>query len=182
MVLPILNKNNVECSCVLIGNYLLTAGHVIETIEAPHIQIDKEVFWLDHSRIVKQRNDNDENGYDLAIYYIPKKKSTLKLMAEPPFEGMKLDSVSYRMSNNGYDKVECQMEVGGICGNYFTAYSSLNLKAGTSGSPVLYNGKVAGILCLGNNSGHDTAYNKDYPLNFCVLLSSKAILHFMEEL
>lgn len=90
--------------------------------------------------------------------------------------------MSYKMSNDGYDKVKCKMKVDDICGNYFTAYSNINLKAGTSGSPAFYNGEVAGILCLGNNSGHDTPYNNDYPLNFCVLLSAKAILHIMEEL
>ncbi len=182
MVLPILNKNNVECSGVLVGNYLITAGHVIEKTEDPFVQIDGEKFNLDLSRKVIQLNDDDKKGYDLAVYYIPEKKSTLKLLAEFPPKGQQLVSVSYRMSNNGYDKVECEMEVGDIWSNYLTAYSSLNLKAGASGSPVFYNGNVAGILCRGNNSDNDTPCITDYPLNFCVLLSSKAILHIVEGL
>lgn len=171
-----------ECSGVLVGNYLITAGHVMDTIEDPFVQIDNTNISLDHSRKIIWRNDNDENGYDLAVYHIPEKNSSLKLMTTYPKKGQELDSVSYRMSNNGYDKVKCKMEVNDICGNYFTAYSNINLKAGTSGSPVFYNGKVAGILCLGNNSGHDTPYNKDYPLNFCVLLSAKAILRIIKQL
>lgn len=38
-----------ECSGVLVGNYLITAGHIMETIVDPFVRIDNANISLDHS-------------------------------------------------------------------------------------------------------------------------------------
>ena len=51
----------------------------------------------------------------------------------------------------------------------------MNLKEGSSGSPVLIGNEVAGILIYGNNSGFNYPCDKNFPINFCFFLSSKSI-------
>lgn len=183
MVLPILNSNYTEGSGVLVGNLFITAGHVICDAQDPHVKLNGVIYNLDSSREVLFRNDKDENGYDLAVYRIPEVCSDLKLMPEFPRSGTRIGSISYRMSSQGYDKVECTATVGEIvCGNYFTANTSIKLKKGTSGSPVFFNGKVVGIMNGGNNDGYDHPVNPDLPLNFCFFLSSKAILELINNI
>ena len=114
MVLPILNSNYTEGSGVLVGNLFITAGHVICDAQDPHVKLNGVIYNLDSSREILFRNDKDENGYDLAVYRIPEVCSDLKLMPEFPRSGTRIGSISYRMSRQGYDKVECTATVGEI--------------------------------------------------------------------
>lgn len=175
-----INGEKSECSgCgTMIDDLFITAGHVIidGTIN-PYIVAKGKKILLDSSRMVYCANEGENGGLDLAIYRIPELRSNLTLWNEIPQIGTILKSASWKLSSLGYERVECDVEVNNFKEDcYFGGNTSLNLKAGSSGSPIMFGDKVAGILCFGNNDGYNNKVNNDFQLNFCVFLSSKAIL------
>lgn len=175
MVLQVHNSNNTEGSGVLVGNFI-TAGHVIEQAENPYIKIFGKRIELCESRQIALLNEGNENGYDVAIYDIPEFTSKLVLSDIFPKSGDTLQSLSYKMTALGSELLDCIATVNDIvCGNYFGAETSINLKEGSSGSPVISNGKLMGIMSKGNNDGNGNKNIPELPLSFCLFLSASKI-------
>lgn len=181
---------------VLAGSLFITSGHVAKKCrETLHILVDGKLIQLPSPLIC--RYEEEETGFDLAVYKMDGYVSPIILSDEMPKLGTSLESISWKevrkarqahsasIFDSAYSTPEgdreapeitiCNVEVTDIIGNYFTGLSSINLKGGCSGSPVFLNGKIAGIIAAGNNNGDDTCVRNDMPLNHCVFLSSQAI-------
>lgn len=176
-VLSIVSDNYNEGCGVMVGNMFITAGHVISKCENPSIKLNGKNIPL-MNPIVLRNDENNSEGYDIAVYSIPA-KSPLVLSDVIPEKGDILKSCSWRMLGEEY--VECNAVVNGLKdGNYYAADTDEQLKPGSSGSPVFLNGEIVGILCAGNCNDNNTSCNTEWPLNLCVFLSSKVILELLE--
>lgn len=177
-VLSIISDNYNEGCGVMVGDVFITAGHVISKCENPSIRWNGKRIALINP-ILLHNDENDSEGYDIAVYSIPNANSPLALSDIVPQKGEVLKSCSWRRLGDEY--VECNAVVNGLeDGNYYVAETDEQLKPGSSGSPVLLNGEVVGILCAGNCKGDNTPCNAEWPLNLCVFLSSKVILELLK--
>lgn len=182
-IFPIQNENYVEGCGFLIGEYFITSGHVIEKSENPFITIEGKKKQLSDP-LFFEANQNDPTRYDLAIFSRPAhKNSSLELFEGEIEEGMEFTSYSYRRSESGYDLTKCEAIVGSLKeGNYFSALTSMNLKSGCSGSPVLIGNKVVGIMTKGNNDDYDKPINCNFPINLCMFLPFGHIIKLLKVL
>lgn len=177
-VLSIISDNYNEGCGVMVGDMFITAGHVISKCESPRIRWNGKRIALINP-IVFHNDENDFDGYDIAVYYVPNANSPLVLSDVVPEKGDVLKSCSWRMLGEEY--VECNAVVNGLKdGNYYAFEPDEQLKSGSSGSPVFLNGEVVGILCAGNCNDDNTPRNTEWPLSLCVFLSSKVILELLE--
>lgn len=177
-VLSIISDNYNEGCGVMVGDMFITAGHVISKCESPRIRWNGKRIALINP-IVFHNDENDFDGYDIAVYYVPNANSPLVLSDVVPEKGDVLKSCSWRMLGEEY--VECNAVVNGLKdGNYYAFEPDEQLKSGSSGSPVFLNGEVVGILCAGNCNDDNTPCNTEWPLSLCVFLSSKVILELLE--
>lgn len=177
-VLSIISDNYNEGCGVMVGDMFITAGHVISECENPRIRWNGKRIALINP-IVFHNDENDSDGYDIAVYSVPNANSPLVLSDVVPEKGDVLKSCSWRMLGEEY--VECNTVVNGLKDrNYYASETDEQLKSGSSGSPVFLNGEVVGILCAGNCNDDNTPCNTEWPLSLCVFLSSKVILELLE--
>lgn len=172
-VIPIHTSNYEEGCGFFISRYFITSGHVITDSENPRIFINGT--WLNLTNpIFYEDNRVNPHCYDLAVFDVKKEYGDLELFTGEVVSGMVLKSNSFK--ELGVKYVECEVEVNDYKeGNYFGGLSSINLKSGCSGSPVLIDNKVVGMMTGGNNNDCDIPMNPALPLNFCVFLSADAI-------
>lgn len=186
-ITPIFCSNGTSCGCgFFVGNLFFTSGHVIANMPEPHIIIaSRNIPLAKNIQVTYQNNPDDANGYDIAVFNIDGMESDLEFCSGNIETGMCLDSISFLETSQGTESILCTANVLGEDmreGNYYGIETSKALKAGCSGSPVFLNGKVAGIITKGNNNGDNTPCTEELPLNFCFVLSSKAIMRLIESL
>lgn len=160
--------DNYICGCgVLVGHNFITAGHVIEESVNPRIKLGDDTIFLTNPIIF--HNDNNAEGYDIAVYNISEANSPLQLSSSLPISGDNLKSCSWRVIPEGNEYIECNAVVKEQQeGNYFYCDTDVLLKTGSSGSPIFKEGKVIGILARGQEGT---------PL--CAFLSANAILNII---
>jgi hypothetical protein len=129
-VLSIISDNYNEGCGVMVGDMFITAGHVISKCENPRIRWNGKRIALINP-IVFHNDENDSDGYDIAVYSVPNANSPLVLSDVVPEKGDVLKSCSWRMLGEEY--VECNTVVNGLKdGNYYASslisikYASLN--------------------------------------------------------
>jgi len=165
---------------VQVGDMFITAGHVIMESDKPFIFVNGEKLFLDKTRMIACYDEFETGGLDVAIFKVPELSSSLILSSHIPTNGDILKSISFKMSASGYDRIECDVTVGNCReGHYYGATTNVNLKAGSSGSPVIIGNEIVGILCRGNNNDLDEQIDFEFPINFCVFLSSKSLLELI---
>lgn len=173
-IIPVFSTNNVDGCGFFIDNFFITAGHIISMAENPFILLSGKKVYLEKPLYFEV--NKDYTGHDLAIFSIPSVKSDLRLFQEEIKPGTTLVSISFKEGMCGTVLCECNATVYDFnIGNYFGAITDMNLKEGSSGSPVLIGNEVAGILIYGNNNGFNFPCDKNFPVNFCCFLSSKSI-------
>ena len=179
-IYPIISENYEEGCGFLMGHCFITSAHVIATSKNPYVRIHGKKFSL-KDPVFYEYSRLDPKGYDLAVFYIPEYYGELELYEGTITSGQTLSSRSFRKLGEEY--IECEVTVNDFKeGNYFGGLSSINLKAGCSGSPITIGNKVVGVMTAGNNDDHDSPLDPKLPVNFCVFLSSEAIRKLMENI
>ena len=126
----------------------------------------------------------DTNTSDIAVFKLEGvAPSPLSLAEDSPRNGDVLTSVSYLhygkknpnatsafdATNEVYEKLVCNAKVTELYNNFFVCYMEVELKPGSSGSPVIdEEGRVVGIL----HGGKD---------NLCVFQSSESLVQLMKK-
>lgn len=172
-VFPIFPETDYEeCGCgFFIGNLFITAGHVIVPGQKPYIVHKGAKITLSNPLFQQFEGDNDRVP-DIAIFKIDDFSSNICLSNQFPVIGMELKSESFRFPDPRIAvPVSCTATISVLDDIYFGAETSVKLWGGSSGSPILIENEVIGMLVRGNNGD-----NKQRPLNFCVFLSSKSII------
>lgn len=82
-VLSIISDNYNEGCGVMVGDMFITAGHVICKCINPRIRWNGKRIALINP-ILLHNDENDSEGYDIAIYSIPKANSPLILSDSVP--------------------------------------------------------------------------------------------------
>ena len=174
------NPNN-EGYGFFIGHYFITAAHVVKGTEKPFIVKKGERIYLENPIFNKFDNPATDSleSYDLAVYYVPDFYAELDFYNEDIVEEMRLNFASYKAF--GEIPIDVNVVVVGVGGNYFGGLSEMNLSGGCSGSPIMYEGKVAGMMVSGNINEDGSIYIKDLPLNFCRFQKSSAIKRILEK-
>ncbi len=174
---------------VVVGNLLITAGHVVNGMDRFSIIIDKKEYDISKNQILALSALPEEpkpTDYDICVINLNGINSLLTLATELPNIGKQLISISYKQVTRKIDSENCN----GIFGksqkrdiethhsegyvniedtNFFGCDMSEPLEEGRSGSPIIAEDKVYGILTGGKDNG-----------KFCVYQSSKSILEFLK--
>lgn len=157
---------------IFVDNYFITAGHVLELNEDTTIYFRNEKYLLSKTNCVSFTSMNDSSwntlGSDIAIFKCESIISPIELNKEELHLNDILHSISYKVSviKNDNDDipfswstsidytevVECEGTVLDIKGNFIACEMSYPLRKGSSGSPIFYKGKLAGILSAGDES------------------------------
>ncbi|WP_346998107.1 trypsin-like serine peptidase [Bacteroides cellulosilyticus] len=168
-IYPILNRNYTDGSGLFIGNLFITAGHVIDEAQEPYIICNGASISLAKDNAILFYNHNTADGYDIAVYQIDGVESELYLSDRQPTVSMELVSASYKTTALGKELLVCNVTIREeIEGNYFYADTNVILTPGSSGSPIMKDNRVYGILCRG-----------DKGTSLCAFLSSIAILKIL---
>lgn len=180
------NELNDGC-CVLVGNYLITAGHIVEC-QALIVKINDQIYELskDKATIYKWDKEHiDSSANDVAVFRIDDYSSPIEFDTCTPTTGMILTSVSYEhkveavespnslfpfcTSRESFETHKCKAVISQIAGNFFQCKTELVLRPGSSGSPVFRDDKFMGILHGGIPGEHK-----------CVFMSAESILKLIK--
>lgn len=177
---------------VLVGNYFITAAHVIEEAQKAYVTIEGKRYELTNESafVFKTDNENRYDGYDIAIFKFDDiEPSPLVLSDIMPSENIELTSICYNHTSIGaisksnfslsknVEKWVLVRDVGRIIaqyGNYIECQLNGELKEGNSGCPILYENSVVGIL----NGDKDNKTSSETVL----FLSSQAIISLLKDL
>lgn len=166
-IVPIMGQAQQGCG-FFIGNYFITAGHVIEESKHPlSVRYGGINYVLDKSKAVKiccsKKLTTDESDADFAIFSVDGVNSPLKLANYKPIQGQELCCITYNTIVTKDEtpaipaifavKEEIERIVTTaivrqeILGNFFACDTKTILKKGNSGSPLIDTEKrVVGIL------------------------------------
>ena len=138
-----------------IGGYLVTAGHVLTSPNTYYVRNGDDWHPLEHLMwIPKQLPASDQLGYDVALYPIPGLQSPLSLSdhdAEPDDE---LDVLCWQWKPDGLKQVStrCLVLKEPDEQGYLRIATVDRITHGSSGCPVMRDGKVYGILTMGRDA------------------------------
>lgn len=178
-IVPIFNLDNTEGIGFFVGNYFVTAGHVVLT-GSPFIFFKGKQYWLEKEKALLlktlESESTFENGLDIAVFYIEAIDSPLEFSNIPVSVGTELTSrCSFRHYSEEFGEAWSIERIPGRVshemGNFFKCDLSRTLHEGSSGSPILLDDKVIGILC-GN-------FPED-PENRILYMKASAITHLLE--
>lgn len=172
-----------EGNGIVAGDLFITAGHVAASRDSFTIRIENEDITLDMSNriiLIDESAMTREDGLfsDVAIYKLPRKFNNIRLAENLPELRKELHSISYKhkviSSSNGnffsskiketYILHKCNAVVKDIIGNFIICEMSSLMEPGRSGSPIIIDNQLYGIL----NGGDDG--------KICFFQSSKSIL------
>lgn len=178
-VFPSVDDLNDGCG-VLVGNLFVTAGHVVAN-HSFYLYIEGEKIVLNKEEAIVYEYNLEANGADIAIFKLNNYKSPLQLGDYKPIQGDILESISFErmvepkkdlgdiifnsQPKEWYEKRLCYAIVEEIDANFYECKTSIVLKPGSSGSPLIKDGIVCGILSSGQLG-----------VNRCVFQSSSSIL------
>ena len=158
------------CGFAVNGKFI-TAAHVIEDAINPYIRINEAKVPLKREEAIIYQYDKNNPASDLAIYDMPDIKSSLTLADYELVEGQTFTSISYREVSQGTELIECKAKIRLEREEYmFAADTDVMLKPGSSGSPLLDDKKVIGMLVRGKEC-----------TSMCVYLNSKAIINTLKQ-
>lgn len=166
-IVPIIGQAQQGCG-FFVGNYFITAGHVIEENNCPlFVYFEGKEFILDKTKAVKicysKELTTDENTSDFAVFEFNDISSPLELADYEPVAGQELRFITYDtvVVNNDNpdlpaifstsDRIEKVISSAIVReekqGKFFACDTKSILKKGNSGSPLLdSNNRVVGIL------------------------------------
>lgn len=171
----ILSIENKECytsnaNGFVVDNMFITAGHVVidSTEDSLYIKVNNKINILKRSE-AKYCEFNGENGIDVAIFEIEGVESPLKVSSHELLFGDRGCIKSYRVFAQGeeyfctsatiLEKVHPEFPL-------YWAETSEVLEPGSSGSPMIINNEVRGMVIAGPHDG---------PSQKCVILSAHVI-------
>lgn len=176
-VLPLFRRQGDERSfagtAFCINGYLVTAAHVINT-ESTYYAMNRG-YWipLDFSRwLPQQPAEVDKRGFDAAFYPAPGLKSPLSLADDDASVNDELEVVCWQWRPEGLSQVVTQSlvldEPDDHC--YLRLSTVDKITHGSSGAPVIADGKVYGIIAMGRDFINTTGLhplNQRLELNTC---------------
>lgn len=157
-ILPIVSDEyEFGCGC-FVGNYFITAGHIFDSNSTHYINFEGKKYQLSPSNAIYLRSCKtdlpDNEVQDIAIFKFENINSPLSLCGCMPYPNSEFTNYSFINSETGalnpYIMIECNCRVVNRIFNFFECDTSLTLHEGSSGSPIIYDNVVYGILsgCL----------------------------------
>ena len=145
-----------------VEDFFITAAHVIEEARCAYIKIGNEekmlcrenaIIWRSMKQHPPEEYGNLKNG-DIAVYRFDGVDSPLTLSETVPIPGDELVSCYYYSHTWHNTKGFVGDSEDWFCGNFFGWRTDANSihpqEGGSSGSPLLKNGVVYGVLHAGN--------------------------------
>ena len=176
-VVPVFDRIHTCGQGCFVGDYFLTSGHIIDK-ETKFLFWNKERLTLDPKEalsvqiISEGKDENSQN--DFALFRFNGINSPLMLSGCIPQVGTTLNCITW-VNDNDTSKVDgflkritCKGEVIRNYHHFFSCQMNRKLYKGSSGSPLILNNMVWGIL-----SGLDNGNGKDE-----LFFQSSAYIHF----
>ena len=152
----------------VVGDLLITAGHVVNKGGTIHITIKGDTYSLDANDAIvclEEKSNGEGLFNDCAVYRLNKRYNALVIDSYVPNIGDVLKSVSYKhvvekqtaggagvfgtQCKESYELRTSQATVVDIMGNFIICEMEESLEEGRSGSPLICGDKVVGILHRG---------------------------------
>ncbi len=154
-IVPAYDNEGSPCGTgFIIPGYFITAGHLFDNSDNITIFFNTQHYSFgnaDATYLKTPKEGSDEEAQDIAIFNFDNSDSPLKLCGLMPYVNSPFDCYSLIPINeqpNMLITTECQ--VTRTLFNFFECDTNVRLKQGYSGSPLIYNNTVYGILsgCL----------------------------------
>lgn len=167
-------NSTTDGSGVIVGDLFITAGHVIEDGIKPSVVINGKSYSLDKEDAIlfDTNSEGRSDGLDVAVFRLNERCSPLHLADTIPSEGQRLLSCCYRhtvncnsgLSSNIFSSTinedwifeQRKGIVTSLFDNFFECQFIESLSKGSSGSPIIDNDKVVGVL-YGDKEGKNSS-------------------------
>lgn len=178
-IVPVFNVDNTDGIGFFVGHYFFTSGHVVAS-GTPFFFIDGKKYLLEKGKALFLKTLDGEStfetGLDIAVFPIDSVNSSLEFANNLVEVGATLTSLcAFRHYSEEFGEAWSIERIPGRVshemGNFFKCDLSRTLHEGSSGSPILLDDKVIGILC-GN-------FPED-PENRILYMKASAITHLLE--
>lgn len=141
------------CGC-FVGDFFITAGHIFDSNSSHSIHFDNKEFLLSAKDAIYMKSCRedvlDNEVQDIAIFKFENINSPLTLSGCMPDENSEIVNYSFVNAESGslnpYRMIECNCRVVNRLFNFFECQTSLTLHSGSSGSPLICDNTVYGIL------------------------------------
>ena len=168
-----------------VDDYLITAGHVINQEQTYYLRNGSDWHPLQFDQWVpRQLPGDDKHGYDIAIYPIPGLTSPLSLADDDAEPHDELRVICWQWLPAGLQQVDTQClvlderdEQG-----YLRIATVDRITHGSSGCPIVRDGRVYGIVTMGRDHVDTTGMaplNRHMQQNTCWAFKVSRIRRFM---
>lgn len=173
---------------IFVGNYFITAGHVVDNQANIAIYYKRKKLLLNKDNCIFLSSLNEKTwntlGNDIAIYKFDSVTSPIEFYQDKVNINDVFNSVSYKVSvkktdgeinifssdnRECIDLIKCEGRVVDLKDNFIVCKMSYPLRSGSSGSPLLLNNKLVGILSGGVES-----------TDICVFQNIESIIKLIE--
>jgi hypothetical protein len=133
---------------ILVEHYLVTAAHVAISAGRLNFTHEGKQYHLDLENAIFIKDiKTQEEICDLAIFDIGENLSPLCFADDIPAVSNEYQSISFRPSDRKL--ISCHVVLDSIVHKAMLCKTDVELREGSSGSPLILNGKVYGILIGG---------------------------------
>ena len=168
-----------------VDDYLITAGHVLNKVQTYYVRNGDDWHPLQHELwIPRQFPDADKRGYDVALYPIPGLQSPLSLAEEDAEPLDELEVICWQWLPQGLQQVVTQCLV--LKDEDEEGYRRIStvdrITHGSSGCPVISDGKVYGIVTLGRDNVETAGMSplkRNLEQNTCWIFKTSHIRRFL---
>ena len=168
-----------------VDGYLVTAGHVLNMVQTYYVRNGNDLHPLQHELwIPRQFPDTDKRGYDVALYPIPGLESPLSLAEEDAQPLDELEVICWQWLPQGLQQVftQCLVLKEEDDEGYRRISTVDRITHGSSGCPVISDGKVYGIVTMGRDhveTGGMSPLKRSLEQNTCWIFKVSHIRRFL---
>lgn len=149
------NKSYFIGTGFIFDRFLITAGHVVSDFRVYYAFMDNQFYNLNpYYWLIKHCPQDNGSEKDIAIYELDKQINSIELAEFSPEYDSEAKVICWLKNGENIRKIstECLIAREGKVPSFYEILTTMRISFGSSGSPVIQNNKIVGMLTQGLHS------------------------------